>query len=184
MELIATKIPDLIVIKPMIFSDKRGYFFESYNRQKLLEIGINENFVQDNESRSQKGVLRGLHFQKPPFDQGKLVRVIEGSVLDVAVDLRKDSETYGQWESVLLSGENKLMMWLPPGFAHGFIALEDNTVFFYKCTNHYNKESEGSIIWNDPTLNINWENDNPILTEKDLTAQFFKDFDSPFRKHH
>ena len=136
--------------------------------------------MQDNESMSQKNVLRGLHFQAPPFAQGKLVRVMQGSVLDVAVDIRKTSPTYGEWKSVKLTQQNKWMYWIPPGFAHGFIALEDNTVFFYKCTNVYNKESEGSILWNDPTLNINWNIKNPVLTEKDKQAQLFEDFNSPF----
>jgi dTDP-4-dehydrorhamnose 3,5-epimerase len=130
---------------------------------------------------SDKGVLRGLHFQKPPFDQGKLVRVMQGAVLDVAVDIRKSSPTYGEWVAVELTQDNKWMYWIPPGFAHGFVSLQDNTVFFYKCTNIYNKESEGSILWNDPTLNIDWNIENPILTEKDKSAPLFKNFDSPFK---
>ena len=145
-----------------------------------MRHGIDQNFVQDNESMSGKGVLRGLHFQKPPFTQGKLVRVMRGSVLDVAVDIRKNSSTYGQWASVVLSQENKWMYWVPPGFAHGFVTLEDHTIFFYKCTNVYNKESEGSISWNDPDLNIDWKITNPVLAEKDKEAPAFKGFDSPF----
>ena len=180
MEIITTKIPDLYIIKPKVFKDHRGYFFESYNKEAFLKVGIDQNFIQDNESKSGKGVLRGLHFQKPPFAQGKLVRVIKGAVLDVAVDLRKSSPTYGQWESIELSEENKLMFWVPPGFAHGFVTLADDTVFFYKCTNVYNKESEASIIWNDPDLNIDWGVENPTLSEKDKSGPFFKDFDSPF----
>jgi dTDP-4-dehydrorhamnose 3,5-epimerase len=180
MEIVSTKIPDLYIIKPRVFEDIRGYFFESYNKQEFIRLGIDQNFVQDNESMSQKGVLRGLHFQKPPFAQGKLVRVMQGAVLDVAVDIRKKSPTYGQWASVELSQHNKWMYWIPPGFAHGFVALEDNTVFFYKCTSVYNKESEGSIIWNDPTLNIDWDVDNPIIAEKDKRAIQFEDFVSPF----
>ena len=180
MEIVSTKIPDLHIIKPKVFEDIRGYFFESYNKQEFIRLGIDQNFVQDNESMSQKGVLRGLHFQRPPFAQGKLVRVMQGSVMDVAVDIRKLSPTYGQWVSVILSQHNKWMYWIPPGFAHGFVALEDNTVFFYKCTNGYNKESEGSILWNDPTLNIDWKMDNPVLTEKDKQAPSFEGFDSPF----
>ena len=180
MEIVSTKIPDLHIIKPKVFEDIRGYFFESYNKQEFIRLGIDQNFVQDNESMSQKGVLRGPHFQRPPFAQGKLVRVMQGSVMDVAVDIRKLSPTYGQWVSVILSQHNKWMYWIPPGFAHGFVALEDNTVFFYKCTNGYNKESEGSILWNDPTLNIDWKMDNPVLTEKDKQAPSFEGFDSPF----
>jgi dTDP-4-dehydrorhamnose 3,5-epimerase len=180
MEIVKTKIPDLVILKPKVFEDERGYFFESYNKEVFLRLGIDQNFVQDNESKSAKGVLRGLHFQKPPFTQGKLVRVMRGAVLDVAVDLRKSSPTYGQWASVELTQDNKWMYWVPPGFAHGFVTLNDETVFFYKCTNVYNKASEGSIRWNDPDLNINWVIENPILSEKDKNAPFFKDFVSPF----
>ncbi|MDR0969371.1 MAG: dTDP-4-dehydrorhamnose 3,5-epimerase [Lentimicrobiaceae bacterium] len=180
MEIIKTKIKDLLIIKPAVFEDYRGYFFESYNKEKFSQNGIDQNFVQDNESKSTKNVLRGLHFQKPPFTQGKLVRVMKGAVLDVAVDLRKNSPTYGQWESIVLTESNKMMYWVPPGFAHGFVTLEYNTVFFYKCTNVYNKESEGSILWNDPDLNINWQTENPILSEKDMQAPLFKNFVSPF----
>jgi len=161
MEIVKTKIADLYIIKPTVFSDNRGYFFESYNKQAFLRNGIDQNFVQDNESKSAKGVLRGLHFQKPPFAQGKLVRVMHGAVLDVAVDLRRNSQTYGQWVAVELNHDNKWMYWIPPGFAHGFVTLENNTVFFYKCTNVYNKESEGSILWKDPSLNIDWRVENP-----------------------
>ena len=180
MEIIKANIPDLYIVKPTVFEDHRGYFFESYNKEVFLRHGIDQNFVQDNESKSQKNVLRGLHFQKPPFAQGKLVRVIRGSVLDVAVDIRKSSPTYGKWASIELTQENKWMYWVPPGFAHGFITLEDNTTFFYKCTNMYNKESEGSILWNDPDLNIDWKISQPILSEKDIIAPLFKDFISPF----
>jgi len=180
MEIIKTKIPDLLIIKPSVFKDDRGYFFESYNKGKFIEQGIDQNFVQDNESKSAKGVLRGLHFQKPPFAQGKLVRVMKGAVLDVAVDLRRKSPTYGQWASIELTEENKFMYWIPPGFAHGFVTLEDDTVFFYKCTNVYHKESESAIRWNDPILNIDWGIDSPILSEKDKIAPLFQGFDSPF----
>jgi len=180
MEIVKTSIPDLYIIKPTVFEDNRGYFFESYNKEAFLRNGIDQNFVQDNESKSSKGVLRGLHFQRPPFDQGKLVRVMHGAVLDVAVDLRKNSPTYGNWASVELNHDNKWMYWIPPGFAHGFVTLEDNTVFFYKCTNVYNKESEGSLLWNDPDLNIDWKIQNPILSEKDKTGPLLKDFISPF----
>jgi dTDP-4-dehydrorhamnose 3,5-epimerase len=181
MEIIETGIKDLLIIKPMVFEDDRGYFFESYNRDKFKEAGVDVNFVQDNESRSMKNVLRGLHFQKPPFTQGKLVRVMRGSVLDVAVDLRKDSETYGKWASIILSDKNKWMYWVPEGFAHGFLTLEDNTVFFYKCTNVYSKASEGSILWNDPDLQIDWGlKAQPVLSDKDKLSPDFRTFNSPF----
>ncbi|NOU45605.1 MAG: dTDP-4-dehydrorhamnose 3,5-epimerase [Bacteroidales bacterium] len=180
MEIIETKIRDLLIIKPVVFEDNRGYFFESYNKEKFLQKGIDHNFVQDNESKSMKGVLRGLHFQAPPFAQGKLVRVMKGAVLDVAVDIRKNSPTYGKWASIELTESNKWMYWVPPGLAHGFVTLEDNTVFFYKCTNVYNKNSEGSVRWNDPDLKIDWGVANPILSEKDQQSPLFKDFVSPF----
>jgi len=180
MEIISTPIPDLFVIQPNVFKDNRGYFFESFNHKKFQDKGIEHLFVQDNESKSQKGVLRGLHFQKPPYAQGKLVRVITGSVLDVAVDIRSKSPTYGKHFSVILSEENKSMLWIPEGFAHGFVTLEDNTIFSYKCTNFYNKDSEGSLLWCDNELAINWGIDEPILSDKDKISPFFKDFVSPF----
>jgi dTDP-4-dehydrorhamnose 3,5-epimerase len=181
MEIIKTKIEGLLIVKPQVFEDERGYFFESYNKERFRNAGLDLTFVQDNESKSQKNVLRGLHFQRPPYAQGKLVRVVKGAVLDVAVDLRKDSATYGQWEAVELSEENKLMYWIPPGFAHGFLTLRDETVFTYKCTQVYNRESEGSILWNDPDIAIDWGiKETPILSEKDLMAPRFADFVSPF----
>lgn len=180
MEIIKTGIAGLLIVKPQVFEDHRGYFFESYNKEKFLNQGIDQNFVQDNESKSMKGVLRGLHFQAPPFAQGKLVRVMKGAVLDVAVDLRKQSPTYGKWASIELTESNKWMYWVPQGFAHGFLTLEDNTVFFYKCTNVYNKMSEGSIRWNDPDLGIDWGISQPLLSDKDREAPLFKDFTSPF----
>lgn len=180
MEVIKTSIPDVLILKPKVFEDDRGYFFESYNKEKFLQHGLDKNFVQDNESKSVKNVVRGLHFQSPPFAQGKLVRVMKGAVLDVAVDLRRNSPTYGQWTSVELTEDNKWMYWVPPGFAHGFATLEDDTVFFYKCTNVYNKASEGSIRWNDPDLGVDWKLENPILSEKDQKAPLFRDFESPF----
>ncbi len=181
MEIIKTKIKDLLIIKPDVFEDERGYFFESFSKEKFKALGLDLDFVQDNESKSQKNVLRGLHFQKPPFAQGKLVRVVKGAVLDVAVDLRAGSETYGQWETVELSEENKLMYWVPPGFAHGFLTLRDETVFTYKCTNVYNRESEGSLLWNDTDLNIDWgDTKDLILSEKDQNAPIFKHFNTPF----
>ena len=179
MQILKTKIPDLLVIKPDVFEDERGYFFETFNKEKFVG-NIENEFVQDNESSSQKGVLRGLHFQNPPYAQGKLVRVIKGAVLDVVVDIRKKSSTYGQWNSIVLSEKNKTMFWVPPGFAHGFLTLENNTIFSYKCTQFYNKESEGSILWNDPILNIDWEIDEPILSEKDKIAPEFINFVSQF----
>jgi len=180
MEIIETKLKDLLIVKPDVFGDKRGYFFESYNKNVYAKHGLNMVFVQDNESKSSKGVLRGLHFQKPPFAQGKLVRVVKGAVMDVAVDIRKGSPTYGQWDSVVLSGENKLMYWIPEGFAHGFVTLEDDTVFTYKCTNVYNKESEGGIRWNDPTLAVEWNVSEPVLSPKDEILPFMSEFESPF----
>lgn len=181
MEIIKTSIEGLLIIKPDVFKDERGYFFESYNKERFLKHGLDMTFVQDNESKSGKGVLRGLHFQKPPYAQGKLVRVVKGSVLDVAVDIREGSPTYGKWEATVLSEENKEMFWIPEGFAHGFVTLEENTVFTYKCTNVYNKESEGSLRWNDPDINIDWNIDNPILSEKDKISPLFKEFETPFK---
>ena len=175
-----TSIQDLLIIQPSIFADDRGYFYESYNRETFLELGLDLNFVQDNQSLSHKGVLRGLHFQNPPFAQGKLVRVIQGSVVDVAVDIRADSPTYGQYEKVILSGENKTMFWIPPGFAHGFVTIEDNTIFTYKCTAVYNKETEGALMWNDPSINIDWGIDNPLVSEKDQKVELFENFQSQF----
>jgi dTDP-4-dehydrorhamnose 3,5-epimerase len=172
-------IKDLLVLSPTVFTDERGYFLESYNKKKLEHI-LNIDFVQDNESSSQKGVLRGLHFQKPPFSQAKLVRVICGSVLDVVVDLRQYSETYGQYYKHILSAKNKHQLYIPKGFAHGFLVLEDDTIFSYKCSKYYNKESEVSLLWNDTTINIDWEIKNPIISEKDKNAQMFLDFVTPF----
>lgn len=181
MEIVPTEIPDVLIIKPQVFTDERGYFFESYNREKFIAAGIDVNFVQDNESKSMKGVLRGLHFQKPPFAQGKLVRVMRGAVLDVAVDLRAGSPWYGKWAAIELTEHNKWMYWIPPGFAHGFLTLDDNTVFFYKCTNVYNKESEGSVRWNDPELNINWGSGiQPVLSGKDQVAPMFAELGKVF----
>jgi len=180
MEFIQADITGLLQIKPSVYEDKRGCFFESYNIEELENAGVDVIFKQDNESRSKKGVLRGLHFQNPPFEQGKLVRVIKGVALDVVVDIRKNSVTYGKWASLTLSEENKLIYWIPPGFAHGFLALEDDTVFTYKCTEVYNRESEDSIRWNDPDLGIDWGIKDPIISEKDGVAPLFKDFQSKF----
>ncbi|CAN5405559.1 dTDP-4-dehydrorhamnose 3,5-epimerase [soil metagenome] len=180
MEIVPTPIPDLFIIQPKVFEDERGYFYESYSKAIFEKNGIRADFVQDNQSLSQKRVLRGLHFQNPPFSQGKLVRAIKGGIFDVAVDLRKKSPTYGHHFDIELNETNKTMLWIPPGFAHGFLTLEDSTIFSYKCSNIYNKASEDSIIWNDPTLEINWNISNPILSEKDKTGQLFKDFTSLF----
>ncbi len=175
-----TFIEGLLILKPKVFEDSRGYFFESFNQRLLEEVGIKESFVQDNQSLSQKGVLRGMHFQKIPHAQGKLVRVIKGAVLDVVVDIRKNSPTYGQHFSLELNETNKIMFWIPIGFAHGFLTLQDNTIFYYKCNNYYDKESEGLIAWNDKDININWNIENPLLSEKDKLGVALKDFVSPF----
>ena len=180
MNITKTDIEGLIIIEPQIFKDSRGAFFESWNAKKFKKLGISEDFVQDNQSVSSKGVLRGLHFQNPPYAQAKLVRVIEGSVLDVAVDLRKNSPTYGKHVSVILSEQNNKSFFIPKGFAHGFLSLEDNTVFNYKCSDYYNKESEGSLLWNDEDLKIDWQIDNPLVSEKDLQADLFKNFKTKF----
>ncbi|MBB2151137.1 dTDP-4-dehydrorhamnose 3,5-epimerase [Pedobacter gandavensis] len=184
MNILETPIADLLIIEPKVWNDNRGYFYESFNAKTLSEAGVNVNFVQDNQSFSQKGTLRGLHAQKAPFAQGKLVRVIQGKVLDVAVDIRKDSATYGQHFTIELSGENHRQLWVPPGFLHGFLTLEDQTIFTYKVSNYYDKESEIGVIWNDSELNINWSKDIPLedllLSDKDLVLPAFKDFSSPF----
>lgn len=174
MNIINTAIPEIVIFEPKLYGDARGYFFESYN-QKIFDevVGQHVTFVQDNHSKSSKNVLRGLHYQLAPYDQGKLVRCIAGSVLDIAVDIRKESQYYGKWVSVLLSSENKRQLWIPEGFAHGFLSLEDNTEFLYKTTNFYNPESERAYIWNDPTLNIDWGITNPIVSEKDQLAPLF-----------
>ena len=175
-------IEGLLLISPKVFKDDRGHFFESFNQSAFEKaVGASVSFCQDNESFSHKNVLRGLHFQKPSFAQGKLVRVTNGAVIDVAVDLRSNSATYGQYQKVMLSADNKKQFWMPAGFAHGFITLTDNTVFNYRCTNYYDKASEGGLNWNDPVLNIDWENDDtPILSEKDSVDIDFTQLKSPF----
>lgn len=170
MNIIKTPIEGPLVIESKIFSDDRGHFFESWSKAAFEKEGLSINFVQDNQSFSSKGVLRGMHFQNPPFAQGKLVRVIVGAVLDVVVDIRKHSATYGKHFSIVLSGENKTSFWIPPGFAHGFLTLEEATIFSYKVTRVYNKESENGIVWNDKDLNIDWGMENPIVSEKDAEA--------------
>ena len=176
----SVEIEGLSIIDPNIFEDDRGYFFESYNKEIFHNNGITDLFVQDNQSKSQKNVLRGLHFQLPPYSQAKLVRVIQGSVLDVVVDLRKASKTYGKHFSIVISAENRKMFFIPEGFAHGFLTLEDNTIFSYKCSNVYHSESEDSILWNDEQINIEWGIENPILSGKDSESQNFNEFNSPF----
>ena len=163
MKVIKTKLEGVVIIEPQVFFDDRGYFFESFSQQRFNEQVAPITFVQDNESKSSYGVLRGLHFQKPPFAQSKLVRVVKGKVLDVAVDLRKGSPTFGQYESVVLSEENKRQFFIPQGFAHGFAVLSEEAIFQYKCDNYYAPQSEGNVRWNDPTIAIDWQ-----LPEKDI----------------
>ena len=169
MKVIKTDIEGVFIIEPVVFEDERGYFFESYNQKNLQEQGIDYNFIQDNQSKSCYGTIRGIHFQKGEFSQAKLVRVLEGTVLDVAVDLRKNSPTFGKYVAVELSAENKRQLMIPRGFGHGFSVLSETAVFAYKCDNVYNKASEGGIRYNDPTLNIDWkiDMDKAVLSEKD-----------------
>lgn len=170
MKLINTKLKDCLIIEPKVFSDDRGFFLETFQAKRYSQLaGIDLPFVQDNHSRSTRGVLRGLHYQKTK-PQGKLVRVVQGEVYDVALDLRKKSSTFGQWEGVILSEENKRQLWVPPGFAHGFLVLSDKVDFEYKCTDYYDPLDEGSVLWNDPNLAIPWPIDYPILSKKDATA--------------
>jgi dTDP-4-dehydrorhamnose 3,5-epimerase len=181
MKVIETKIEGLLLIEPRVFSDNRGEFFESFNQRLFQDLTKDHyKFVQDNQSISHKGVLRGLHFQNPPFAQGKLVRVATGAVLDIAVDIRKGSPTYGQHESFELSAENNRQLWIPPGFAHGFLTLKNDTVFLYKCTNYYAPGNEGTLKWNDAQLNINWPIKNPIISPKDEIGEDFYSFVSQF----
>jgi len=180
MTIIEEPMPGLFLIQATVFKDPRGYFFESYNRLQYENAGIHTPFVQDNQSLSQSGVLRGLHYQAPPFAQDKLVRVIAGAVNDVVVDIRKGSPTYGQHYKVLLNADNFRLLFIPKGFAHGFETLEDHTIFHYKCSDYYNKSSEGGIFWNDPELGIAWESQTPVISEKDATLPRLSDFVSPF----
>jgi dTDP-4-dehydrorhamnose 3,5-epimerase len=181
MKFTTCEIEGLLILEPQVFGDERGYFFESFNQNEFEEaIGGPIKFVQDNESLSNKNVVRGLHFQAPPYEQGKLVRVVQGSVLDVVVDIRTNSPTYGKYHSVILSAENKRQFWVPPGFAHGFATLENQTIFQYKCTNFYQPTSEGCVLWNDDTLQIDWNVENPIISEKDKKGNSWQDFSSPF----
>ena len=183
MKFIETKISDVIIIEPTVFSDVRGYFLESYNQKKFEEVVGKISFVQDNESKSAKGVLRGLHYQNPPYNQAKLVRCIEGRVMDVAVDIRKGSPTYGKHISVQLSGENKRQLFVPKGFAHGFAVLSDTATFAYKVDNTYAPESDSGIRYDDKELGIEWglKKEDVQLSEKDENLTLFKDLDSPFK---
>lgn len=183
MEVIKTAIEGVFIIEPRVFGDARGYFFESFNQKDFFEkTGLDILFVQDNESMSSYGVLRGLHFQNPPYTQSKLVRVVEGRVLDVAVDIRKGSSTYGKHVAVELSEDNHRQLFVPHGFAHGFSVLSDSAIFQYKCDNFYVPQSEGALAWDDPDLNIDWQlpADKVLLSEKDKRHPLFRDFDSPF----
>ncbi len=179
MKVINSTLDEVKIFEPMVFNDERGFFFESFNK-KFFQESINSKieFVQDNHSRSSKGVLRGLHYQLDPFAQGKLVRVVTGEVFDVAVDIRVNSKNFGKWFGAKLSADNKKQLWIPRGFAHGFLTLSDSTEFLYKTTNFYDKQSERSIIWNDPDINIDWGSElRPIVSLKDKNAPFLKDAD-------
>ena len=177
MQVLRTGIPDVLVLEPVVHGDPRGFFFESYNRRALKGIGIDREFVQDNHSRSIQGVLRGLHYQmRRP--QGKLVRVLDGTVFDVAVDIRRSSPTFGKWVGQHLSSANRLMMWIPPGFAHGFLALSERAEFFYKCTEFYDPDDERTLLWNDPQIGIEWPlapGIEPLLSAKDLAGSELSD---------
>jgi dTDP-4-dehydrorhamnose 3,5-epimerase len=169
-KVIKTKLKDCVIIEPKVFGDERGFFLETFQVERYVElVGITLPFVQDNHSRSSKGVLRGLHFQKTK-PQGKLVRVVKGEVYDVAVDIRQGSPTFGEWEAIILSEENKTQFWVPPGFAHGFVVLSDTADFEYKCTDYYDPSDEGSILWDDPDLDISWPIEHPKLSSKDASA--------------
>ena len=179
-----TGIEGLVVVEPKVFGDNRGYFMETYNYNDFKAAGLDMVFVQDNQSKSKKGVLRGLHFQKKN-PQGKLVRVVSGEVYDVAGDLRKGSDTYGKWYGVLLSAENKKQFYVPEGFAHGFVVMSETAEFVYKCTRFYDPSDEGGLMWNDPEIGIDWpvpENAELLLSEKDQHHQPLKDFESPFTR--
>ena len=168
-------IEGLLIIEPTVFGDDRGYFYESYNKKELEEVGFDVEFIQDNQSKSKKGVLRGLHYQKTK-PQGKLVRVISGKVIDIALDIRKDSKTFGKWYSIELSAENKKQLYVPEGFAHGFVVISDYAEFLYKVTDYYDPSDEAGILYNDPTLNIDWGNiEEVILSDKDKVQPLFKD---------
>jgi len=183
MEIIKTEIPDLLIIQPKVFEDERGYFFESFNDNEFKKHGLNLNFVQDNESKSGYGVIRGLHYQLAPYSQTKLVRVIQGKVFDVAVDLRQDSPTYGKWRGIELSAENKIQFLIPKGFAHGFSVLSETATFVYKCDSLYQPEAERGLNFNDPYLNIDWRisSENAIISPKDKVLPNFKEAEKNFK---
>jgi dTDP-4-dehydrorhamnose 3,5-epimerase len=174
MQCFRTNLSGVLLIEPQVFGDSRGFFMETWNSKRYAELGIPEHFVQDNASYSARGVLRGLHFQNPN-GQGKLVSVMEGSVFDVAVDIRRDSPQFGQWASAVLSAENKKQLYIPPGFAHGFLVTSDFALFMYKCTDLYNQASEGCVAWDDPDIGIQWPDVTPILSSKDVAAPRLKD---------
>jgi len=174
------EIPEVILIIPKVFEDERGFFLESYKQSEFITNGIIENFVQDNHSKSTRGVLRGLHYQKHPKAQGKLIRCTNGEVFDVAVDIRKNSPTFGKWEGELLSAENKKMLYIPAGFAHGFLVLSDVAEIIYKSTDEYSPKNDRGIFWNDPEINIKWKIDNPVVSEKDQEQPLLKDADINF----
>jgi dTDP-4-dehydrorhamnose 3,5-epimerase len=175
-----TGIQGLVVVKPKVFQDPRGFFMETFRSDSFQTLGLPTQFLQDNISKSSKGIVRGLHFQAPPFDQGKLVTAIRGTVLDVVVDIRKDSPSYGETRSFLLTEEDPCFVFVPSGFAHGFSVLSDIALFHYKCTQVYDKASEGGVLWNDPDLNIDWQVDNALVSDKDQELPRFKDLVSPF----
>ena len=175
MKVTPLSIPDVLLVEPEVFGDDRGFFYESFNQNKFEEaVGHKINFVQDNHSKSVKGVLRGLHYQLPPKAQGKLVRVIKGEVFDVAVDLRQSSPTFGKWVGEIISSDNKKQMWIPEGFAHGFLTLSDAAEFLYKTTDFYSKEHEEAIRWDDKVIEIKWPISNVLVSSKDLNAKFFE----------
>ena len=182
MEIIKTDIDGVVIIEPRVFGDERGYFFESFSQREFEKLGINTVFVQDNESKSCYGVVRGLHFQAPPYAQAKLVRCVKGRIRDIAVDIRKGSPTYGKHVAVELTEDNHRLFFIPHGFAHGFSVLSETAVFQYKCDNYYTPQSEGALLWNDKNLNINWliPDKHVVLSEKDKHHPLFKDFESPF----
>lgn len=174
------EIPEVILITPKVFIDSRGFFSETYKKSEFILNGIEDNFVQDNHSRSTKGVLRGLHYQKKEKAQSKLVRCISGEILDIAVDIRKNSKTYGKYVSILLSNENKNMLYIPKGFAHGFLVLSDVSEILYKTSEEYSPENDRGILWSDPAININWNYDNPILSDKDKKLPLLSEADNDF----
>ena len=178
MKVTKTEIPDVLILEPLVYKDDRGFLFESFNRQIAEAIGVSQPFLQDNQSRSKRNVLRGLHYQLPPDAQGKLVRVIAGEIFDVAVDIRRHSPTFGRWASARLSADNRKIMWLPPGFAHGFLVLSDSADCLYKTTAFYAPRQERTIVWNDATLKIDWPlQENPIVSDKDAAGSTLRDAD-------